>query len=118
MQKKRIFIAINLPEKVKEKLSKYRYDIPAKWTKKENLHITLNFLGQIGDEEIPDIFQAVEKTALNHSALDIKIKKIAYGPKYKIVWAVGERIEKLSALKNDLEENLKNFDNNVAGCHY
>jgi len=42
----RIFIAINLPEKLKKELSLFQNrwpEIPARWTRPDNLHVTLVF---------------------------------------------------------------------------
>jgi RNA 2',3'-cyclic 3'-phosphodiesterase len=106
MQRKRIFVAINLPKKVREKLAEYRFDVPAKWTKTENLHITLNFLGQVEDEDLLDIFSAVQEAALNNSPFDLNFDKIAYGSKYKMIWAVGKSTPSLANLKKDLDKKL------------
>lgn len=54
----RVFIAINLPEDIKQKLSEYEIkwpELPCRWTKKENLHITLAFLGYTTDEELVEV---------------------------------------------------------------
>ena len=53
-KRRRIFIAINLPEDIKRELAAYDQkwsDLPVRWTEKENLHITLEFLGYLTDEE-------------------------------------------------------------------
>ena len=63
----RVFIAVNLPDGVKEELLKYKYDVPAKWTKKENIHITLSFLGYVSDERLESILRAVEGVCKKHS---------------------------------------------------
>ena len=51
----RVFIAINLPGKIKKELAKIQSQwprLPIRWTKSENLHITLIFLGNLSDEEV------------------------------------------------------------------
>jgi 2'-5' RNA ligase len=107
----RIFIAINLPEDIREKLSFFQKkysDLPAKWVKKENLHITLAFLGYIKDEDIPKIVEIAKNVATQHEPFSIKIVKIVYGPPKvfppRMVWAIGEKNENLGKL----QENLKN----------
>jgi len=109
--KKRIFIAINLPEKIKQELLSLRdkfSELPARWVKKENLHITLAFLGHVREEEIPAIINITKKVVENHTPFLIKIKKVIYAPPKlfppRMVWAVGEKNEKLWRL----QENLKN----------
>ncbi|KKU85743.1 MAG: 2'-5' RNA ligase [Candidatus Wildermuthbacteria bacterium RIFCSPLOWO2_02_FULL_47_10] len=113
MKRKRIFLAINLPEDIKAQLFSVQNkwpDLPARWTKKENLHITLVFLGYILDDELLRVCGATERVALRHKPFDIFLKQISYGPPQKIpprmVWAEGERSPALAALSKDLEQSL------------
>jgi len=81
--KHRIFIAINLPENIKNRLSSYRDkwpDLPVRWTKKENLHITLEFLGYLMDEELMELSQKTKELALKNESFSIHLSKICYGP--------------------------------------
>jgi len=110
----RLFIAINLPENIKNKLRDFQSkwsELPAKWTKKQNLHITLVFLGYVKDEEIPEILKIIEEIGDKHSSFSINLNKICYGPPKKtprMVWAVGESSKELGKLKKDLENSLSN----------
>ena len=99
----RTFIAINLPEYVKNKLAKYQLrwpELPCRWTKKENLHITLEFLGYLTDEELVEVCQKTDKIASGKEAFTVKLDKICYGPgnkkPSKMVWATGEKIKELN----------------------
>ena len=116
----RIFIAINLPEDIKRELAGYQQkytELPAKWTAKDNLHITLVFLGDLTDIELADACAVIKKVSELHKSFSINLNKIVYGPPLrpgsgqakmppKFVWAAGEKSEELSDLKNDLEELL------------
>ena len=109
--RKRIFIAINLPEKIKEELIFFREkysELPARWVKPENLHITLAFLGYVKEEDIPKIIEITKNVASKCNPFSIKIVKITYGPPKvsppRMVWAIGEKNESLWRL----QENLKN----------
>jgi 2'-5' RNA ligase len=114
MQKKhRIFIAINLPEEIKGQLAKYQEkwpELPAKWTAKDNLHITLEFLGDLTDVEIGEVCQIVNEVAKRHKSFDLVLNKVLYGPPKKmpprLVWLEGEKSDELLDLKNDLQEYL------------
>ena len=69
MNKKRLFVAINLPEEIKKNLFcfKNRYlEIPARWTKKENLHITLYFIGYVSEKNLEKIREALKEITLNN----------------------------------------------------
>lgn len=106
----RIFIAINLPEAVKAKLTAYCEkwpDLPARWTKKENLHITLIFLGYLSDEELLEVLKITQKVASNYEPFFVNLNKIIYGPPEKMpprmVWAEGKKSKELGELQYDLE---------------
>lgn len=114
----RVFIAINLPEEVKRELvrtmerTKVRYpEFPAKWTAKDNLHITLEFLGDLTYAEIVDVCKITGEVAKNHKVFSVNLSKILYGPPRKMpprmVWAQGERSEELAELKRNLQEELQ-----------
>lgn len=109
----RIFIAINLPENVKKQLSSYQFkwpELPARWTKAENLHITLAFLGYVKDEELLGISQIVKETAARNEPFSINLKRICYGPTDKkpprMIWAEGEKSAELARLQTDMENAL------------
>ncbi|MEK7664922.1 MAG: RNA 2',3'-cyclic phosphodiesterase [Patescibacteria group bacterium] len=117
----RIFIAINLPEDVKKKLASYQkkwQELPAKWVSQENIHITLEFLGYLTDEELGEVCMVVKEVAKRYGSFSINLNKIAYGgvrpgsdprltPKTpKMIWAIGQDVKELADLKNDLQESL------------
>ncbi len=109
--KKRIFLSINLPEKIKNKLAEYqeKWDIPVKWTNKDNLHITLVFLGYTKDENLGLICESVEEVVKKSSPFVLKLEKVCYNDLKDIprmVWVVGKKNSQLDSLKNNLENSL------------
>jgi 2'-5' RNA ligase len=87
MQGRRIFIAINLPKDIKEELFNFQKKFEwegsqwwAKWTKKDNLHITLEFLGYVNEKDLPAIFKKTEEFASKTPAFTINLDKINYFP--------------------------------------
>lgn len=109
----RTFVAINLPEDIKKELFSYSEkwpELPAKWTEKDNLHITLEFLGSLTDEEVGEVCVIVKEVAERHSSFSLNINQIIYGPAKKIpprmVWAEGEKSSELTELREDLENSL------------
>lgn len=110
---RRVFLAINLPENIKKKLADYEKkwpEIPAKWVKEYNLHVTLVFLGNIRDEDLLDIIKKTENVCRNHRSFQISINKVCYGPNgknhFKMIWATGNGSEELRNLAADLEKSL------------
>lgn len=109
----RVFIAINLPEEIKKELFSYSEkwpELPAKWTAKDNLHITLEFLGDLTDVEIARVCKITGEVATKHKSFSLNLNKILYGPPKKspprMVWAEGERSNELGELRQDLQECL------------
>ena len=127
MQRHRIFIAISLPDKIKKKLAEKQKEIdelfssvdsfeenrskfPGRWTKDENFHITLEFIGSVGNDELLGIIQSLKKIARKHNPFLVKLKKISYGPIKKnpprMIWVVGEKSKEFAFLRDDIEDVL------------
>lgn len=129
--KHRIFIAINLPEEVKTSLADYQnkwsrptislgrgsstvsgQELPARWTKPENIHITLVFIGDVDKEGIPKIKQVIKKVIVRQKSFSAVLDKILYSPYKKdkesprMIWAMGQLSEEFLNLKKDLEKEL------------
>ncbi len=112
---KRLFIAINLPDEVKDEIEQQieRLDSDFRWVAKDNWHITLVFLGYQPDEAIPSILESIKQTVQNFPAPAIEFDKIIFGPPHKparMIWLTGtkETSKILGGIKNDLENNLVN----------
>lgn len=117
----RIFIAINLPEKIKTELEKLEREIESlfppeinrgmfRWVKKENLHITLLFIGAVRDEEIPKISQIVKDIAQPQKPFSLRIEKVSYGPPKKIpprlIWVEVERKKEMVEIAKKLKKEM------------
>lgn len=110
--KKRIFIAINFPKKeiLTAKLAKMINEIkhlPMRWVKPEMLHLTLSFLGNIEEDDLPKIKKIVEKITSFYSPFIIKFSGIGAFPdlkKPRILW-IGAHEEKGILIK--LQETLR-----------
>jgi len=110
---KRIFIAINLPENIKKELLSEQEklpELPIKWVKSDNLHITLIFLGNVNDQEILEIDKIVKEITARYQSFSVNLNRIYYGPPEKfpprMVWAEGEKVNALAGIKQDLEKSL------------
>ncbi len=118
MNKKRIFIASPIPPKVKEAILNFKNKEPfsrinCRFTRKENLHITILFLGYLDIKKIPllskKVHQVTEKF-LNEKNREIFLNKVCFGPFFKprMIWVIGESkiLENLSKeLKKEFEKN-------------
>lgn len=109
----RIFLAVNFPEGIKKKLISYQENwpnLPIRWTKPENLHITLLFLGNLDDNQLNETMKKSKEIISKHKSFIVNLKNISYGPPKrnppKMVWVEGEDCPELSSLQKDLEEGI------------
>jgi len=109
----RVFIAINLPAEIKRELANFQSkwpELPVRWVRLENLHITLAFLGYLSDEELVEVLKITKEAAQRNSAFQINLVKICYGPPKKMpprmIWVEGEKSKELGKLQGDLENSL------------
>lgn len=110
--KKRIFIAINLPPAIKRQLVSFQkkmVHLPFRWTKEDNLHLTLIFIGYIDDDQVFEVCQLVQKVGPKCRPLELVFERICYGPPGKsprMVWVEGQTSQPLAELKDKLEDVL------------
>ena len=117
----RIFLAINLPQDIKERLADLQQEIKnsfpieaadnvAKWVTPANLHLTLLFLGEVGEREVPFLFRTVEAVVKDIPPLVLQLTKICYGPAKKIppqfIWLETKDNKMLEKLIVDLREKV------------
>ncbi len=117
---KRLFLSIQLPEPTKEILDSYK-KIPAHpelvegWTKKENLHVTLYFLGKIEEEIIPNLIDSLNSKYKNIKPFMLKFEKITFAPpnkKARMIWAQFEKNKDYQHLFDATPRAVQNFLNN------
>ncbi|MBA7673993.1 RNA 2',3'-cyclic phosphodiesterase [subsurface metagenome] len=118
MEKIRTFIAINLNPEIREHLASLQnnLNIPEskiKWVEKNNLHLTMKFLGYISLEQTELIKSELKEIASRYSPFIIRLSSnIGVFPTYKmprIIWVgIKEGISELKELYNSIENKLSN----------
>ena len=113
----RSFIAIDIPEEIKEKIMMVAKELEekikgnAKFVERENLHITLKFLGEIEENKVQEIKKIINSISI--SPFRIKLRGIGVFPNenfIRVIWIGGEskELEKIvDHLNKELEKNLK-----------
>ncbi len=114
----RVFVAISA-EKLdfdpKEKLKKLKTnlskkDLEFKFVPQENLHITLNFIGEISEDVLPLIKDKLSTLAEAHEGFDLKLSDLDAFPdiqKGRVMWIGVQNSIKLRSLQADCEERLR-----------
>lgn len=116
--KNRFFIAINIPDGIKDKIEtaldriRFNFTNDIRFLDRGNWHITITFLGWQDNEFLIPIIDSIKKTAYRFSPMEIELANIDYGPQNKpprMIWlnAGVPSSQNLSILKNDLDENFR-----------
>ncbi len=121
---RRLFIAINIPEDIRKKISKKKEALESlipgasfvssggtHITPDENWHLTLVFLGYQEDEAILPIIKSMEDVADSFDSPEITLEDISYAPPKgtpRMIWLNGasETSKSLGSLKIALEDEL------------
>lgn len=110
----RLFIAFDIPEKVKEQLvsiqKKIKTEAKIKWVKAENIHLTLKFLGDVAGDKVDEIKARLEN--ISFEPFDVEVSGIGVFPSesyIKVIW-VGLRYDRaMENLVNEIREQLNEF---------
>ncbi len=118
MEKTRTFIAVNLNREIIEHLVSLQNilsitESKIKWVEKNNLHLTMKFLGYISLEQTELIKSELKEIASRYSPFIIRLSSaIGVFPIYKmprIIWVgIKEGTNELKEIYNSIENNLSN----------
>jgi len=112
----RSFIAIELPEEVREGLARLRSGLErdehrfVKWVDPRGIHLTLKFLGNIPFKQVTEITKAIEEAAQGISPFHLEISGIGAFPNLKqvrVFWVgISGEVDKLSMLQQNMDSVL------------
>ena len=107
----RLFISIELPGRVREKLHGWLPDKHGlRYTKQEQLHLTLLFLGEC-DEDQKNVI-AKRLSAIQFEPFELVIRGIGAFPNRenpRVIWAGVKKNDELKHLQNQISEKLSGF---------
>ncbi len=101
----RLFVAIELPEDVRERLAGLCNGLPgARWVPPENQHLTLRFIGEIPASEMPDLIGALARITAPNFALSISgVGFFGQRKRARLAWAGVEKNPALIELQRRVE---------------
>ncbi len=109
----RIFIAIDIPEEIRKKIVKMQEQLPefkGRKTEFENLHLTLKFLGEVGEKEAEEVKKKLREIKLRK--FETSINSIGFFDNRKslhkqlIIWLHMTNCEQL---QKEVDEKLKDL---------
>jgi len=105
----RLFVAVEVPDILKEMMGKLEAELPSDGLKKVDptlIHITLKFLGEVGKTEVSGVEEAL--SGVKFAPFNVQLKGVGVFPNpdyVKVVWA-GSQGAELKALASKVEEAL------------
>ncbi len=112
----RSFLAFELPPEIREKIGEVSIELqkltlPVRWVKVTNIHLTIIFLGYVDEDKIDDIKEKVNLVVQRFSIFKTRLNGIGVFPNWRkprVIWiGLGEEIERLSNLREELQTELK-----------
>ncbi|HYA86510.1 MAG TPA: RNA 2',3'-cyclic phosphodiesterase [Nitrospirota bacterium] len=115
----RMFIAIVIPEEIKSTLTDAQRNlkglgvVDASWPRPEGIHLTLKFLGEVSESNIPDIINGLRHAVEGIGPLRLEVGSIGTFPNQKnarVVWVgLSGEVEKLSCLQAAVEDAMNSI---------
>ena len=111
----RIFIALNLPEELRDYVLKGQEtlaaaDFSVKWVERKNLHLTLEFLGEIEAFRLPRVEKAVSQAAKEEKPFSLFLQGAGVFPNLKrprVLWGdIKGEVINLKNLQRKIHLNL------------
>jgi RNA 2',3'-cyclic 3'-phosphodiesterase len=116
----RLFIAVTLPEEVKAKIeaaqAELRRALPGpsvRWTRREQFHLTLKFLGDVDVARVQPLEEAIRAACRGFSALPLRAERVGFFPDLRyprVVWAgVDDQAGQLPRLQQAVDAATRDF---------
>jgi RNA 2',3'-cyclic 3'-phosphodiesterase len=116
----RLFIAISLPEPVKDEIEKAQAELRralpgefVRWTKREQFHLTLRFLGNVDSQRVSALAESLRNASQEFSSLHLRAERIGFFPDARfprVIWTwVHDEKESLPVLQAAIESGVREF---------
>ena len=112
----RLFVAIEFPNDVATKVSERMRALAnvlkdprsaLRWVGREQLHVTLKFLGETRDDKVPSLKTSIQDALSKHRLFSLELGGVGgFGGQdgYRVIWlGIGEGAEKAGELANSIE---------------
>lgn len=111
----RTFVAIEISQEAKSVIAELQNklrvaDADVSWTRPENIHLTLKFLGEVSENLIADAARVCEESASGSNSLNLNLSSVGAFPDFRqprVLWVgLGGDIDPLVQLQKKLDEGL------------
>src|SRR5664279_3299745 len=116
----RLFIAVAIPEAVKAKIAEAQAELRralsehgVRWTRREQFHLTLKFLGDVDTARVEALGEAIRAACRGFGVLHLRAERVGFFPDLRyprVVWTgVNEEAERLTRLRQALDAATRVF---------
>ena len=112
----RLYVACELPEEVRRTMGglveslRAQSDGAVRWVNPQSMHVSLKFLGDVPERQIPAVKMALQEAVVRHSAFFLELSNIgSFGGRegIRLMWAaVAGDVLRLEALARDVNRAL------------
>ena len=103
----RLFVGIEFPPELKLRLSLLETGMSgARWVDPGNLHLTLRFIGEVGEDVAADIDDALGRLRARRFTLQLAGTGMFGGDRPRALWVGVERESELVSLRGKIEQAL------------
>lgn len=113
--KRRLFAALPVKSMLVpslQKLQKVNPDLEIRWTRSENLHVTVIFLGYVELRDLPEILKVLKKIAEQTEPIEFQLEKVIPAPPKqtpRMLWVVLSKEKGFTKLSKRLGRRLGRF---------
>ncbi len=106
---RRLFVAVDIPQDVKEELSRFCCGLPgARWVPDDQFHLTLHFIGEVDGTLYAEVREQLED--VRGELLEMRLGGVGLFPPRKIpkvLWVGLQKSEQLQLLRNRIGSSLR-----------
>ena len=116
----RLFVAITVPEEIKSEIEKTQGELRrvlpkecARWTKREQFHLTLRFLGNVDAQRVGPLTDALGAACQGFGPLELRAERVGFFPdlhRPRVAWVgVHDRQEQLPLVQRAIEAATRDY---------
>jgi len=119
-QSVRAFVSIHIPAGVRERLQAVQAELErafpesaVRWTPFEQLHLTLEFLGNVATGNLPPLEDALKQVTTSHRPFELSAGRVGAFSSIRnprVIWAgIGGEVDAVKALQSDVKNSVRSF---------
>lgn len=116
LRQMRLFVAVNFSDATRKKIASLAGELQklpsdVKWVKEANFHLTVQFLGNVEEERVPGIVNALQKAVIGINSFTLALGGTGVFPSVerpRILWlGISGEVAVLSRLQRQVQEGFR-----------